>query len=203
VAATVILQEDEILSRLSAEDPAALETLIRSYYPVLCRFAEKFLPDASLAKDVVQESFIKLWKSRKSFDSIEALKAYLYAITRNGCLDMIRNRSRLENRHQEAAAGMEEALEPVLTEIIRAESVALIYQVVRAMPVKMQQVVILSYREGMTVSEIASHLGMNLKAVKKQKYKALVALRGRFGKHSEPLLSVLPAIAIMAESASR
>src|SRR5690349_3596077 len=71
VAATVILQEDEILSRLSVGDPAALETLIRSNYPVLCRFAEKFLPDASLAKDVVQESFIKLWKSGRSFDSIQ------------------------------------------------------------------------------------------------------------------------------------
>jgi RNA polymerase sigma-70 factor (ECF subfamily) len=193
------LKEKEILSRLSVGDPAALDTLIRSYYAVLCRFAEKFLPDASLAKDVVQESYIKLWKSGKSFDSIQALKAYLYAITRNGCLDMIRNRSRLDNRHQQATANIEEAIEPVLTEIIRAESVALIYQAVKGMPAKMQQVFILSYREGMTVSEIAAHLGMNLKAVKKQKYKALVALRGRFAKRREPLLSLLTTVVLMGD----
>ena len=193
------LPEEELLSRFSVGDPAALETLIRSYYPVLCRFAEKFLPDASLAKDVAQESFIKLWKSDKSFDSLQALKAYLFAITRNGCLDMIRNRSRLDNRHQQAAADIEEAMEPVLTEIIRAESVALIYQAVKAMPVKMQQVFILSYREGMTVSEIAVHLGMNLRAVKKQKYKALVALRGRFAKRREPLLSLLTTVVLMGD----
>lgn len=193
------LTEDELLSRFSVGDPTALETLIRSYYPVLCRFAEKFLPDASLAKDVAQESFIKLWKSGKSFDSLQALKAYLFAITRNGCLDMIRNRSRLDNRHRQAAADIEEAMEPVLTEIIRAESVALIYQAVKTMPAKMQQVFILSYREGMTVSEIAAHLGMNLKAVKKQKYKALVALRGRFAKRREPLLSLLTTVVLMGD----
>jgi RNA polymerase sigma-70 factor (family 1) len=191
------LSEEELLSRFSVGDPTALETLIRSYYPVLCRFAEKFLPDASLAKDVAQESFIKLWKSGKSFDSMQALKAYLYTITRNGCLDLIRNRSRLDNRHQQAAADIEEATEPVLTEIIRAESVALIYQAVKAMPVKMQQVFLLSYREGMTVSEIATQLGMNLKAVKKQKYKALVALRGRFAKRREPLLSLVTTVVLM------
>ena len=199
MAELFILPKEEILSQLSAGDTAALETLIRSYYPVLCRFAEKFLPDASLAKDVAQESFIKLWKSGKSFDSIQTLKAYLYAITRNGCLDMIRNRSRLDNRHQQAAADIEEAMEPVLTEIIRAESVALIYQAVKAMPVKMQQVFILSYREGMTVSEIAAHLGMNLKAVKKQKYKALVALRSRFAKRREPLMSLLATVVLMGD----
>ena len=79
------LPEEELPVRVSVEDPEALEQLIRSYYAVLCRFAENFVPDASLARDIVQETFIKLWKSGKTFDSVKALKAYLYAITRNGC----------------------------------------------------------------------------------------------------------------------
>lgn len=193
------LPEEELLSQLSVGNPAVLEILIRYYYPVLCRFAKKYLPDTSLAEDVTQESFIKLWKSGRSFNSLQSLKAYLFIIIRNGCRDMIRNRNRLDNRHQRAAADMEETLEPVINEIIKAESIALIFQVVKAMPEKMQQVFILSFREGMTVSEIAAHLGMNLKAVKKQKYKALVALRGRFAKSSEPLLGMLAAAAIMGE----
>lgn len=194
------LPEKELPARVSLEDPDALEQLIRSYYAVLCRFAENFLPDASLAEDIVQETFIKLWKSGKSFDSIKALKAYLYTITRNGCLDMIRTRNRMDNRHQQATAGSEEATEPVLAAIIRAESIALIYQAVKAMPAKTQEIFILSYREGMTVSEIAAYLGMNVKAVKKQKYKALVALRGRFANNREPLLGLLITVATIHEN---
>ena len=193
------LQEEEILTRLSVGDPTALEILIRSYYSVLCRFAEKMLPDASLAKDVVQESFIKLWKSDKTFNSTQALKVYLYTITRNGCLDLIRSRNRLDNRHQQATAEVEESLEPVITEIIRAESVALIFQVIKDMPPKMREVLFLSYRDGMTVSEIATHLNMNLKAVKKQKYNALVALRCRFAKPTAPLLVLLTSAVLLAE----
>lgn len=196
----LFFSEEELPAGVSLEDPDVLEKLIRSYYAVLCRFAENFLPDASLAEDIVQETFIKLWKSGKSFDSIKALKAYLYTITRNGCLDMIRTRSRMDNRHQQAAAGNEEAAEPVLAAIIRAESIALIYQAVKAMPAKMQEVFILSYREGMTVSEIAAHLGMNVKAVKKQKYKMLVALRGRFAHNREPLLGLLITVAMLYEN---
>lgn len=194
------LSEEELPARLSLEDPDALEQLIRSYYAVLCRFAENFLPDASLAQDIVQETFIKLWKSGKTFDSVKALKAYLYAITRNGCLDLIRSRTRMDNRHQQAAAGSEDVMEPVLTAIIRAESIGLIYQAVKAMPAKTQEIFMLSYREGLTVSEIAAQLGMNVKAVKKQKYKALVALRGRFANNREPLLTLLIAVAMINEN---
>lgn len=194
------LPEGELPARLSLEDPDDLEQLIRSYYAVLCRFAENFLPDASLAQDIVQETFIKLWKSGKTFDSVKALKAYLYVITRNGCLDLIRSRTRMDNRHQQAAAGSEEAMEPVLTAIIRAESIGLIYQAVKAMPAKTQEIFILSYREGLTVSEIAAQLGMNVKAVKKQKYKALVALRDRFANNREPLLTLLIAVAMINDN---
>lgn len=194
------LPEEELPARLSLEDPNALEQLIRSYYAILCRFAENFVPDASLAQDIVQETFIKLWKSGKTFDSLKALKAYLYAITRNGCLDLIRSRTRMDNRHQQAAAGGQDATEPVLAAIIRAESIALIYQAVKAMPAKTQEIFILSYREGMTVSEIAAQLGMNVKAVKKQKYKALVALRGRFANNREPLLGLLISVVMINEN---
>ena len=189
------ISDDELLQRLSAGDPAALETLIRTHYAVICRFAEKSLPDAALAQDIAQESFIKLWKSGKTFDTLTALKAYLYTIARNGCLDLIRNRNRLQDRHYQAAAIEQQSIEPVLADIIRAESIALIYQFVQEMPGKMREVFLLSYREGMTVSEIAARLGWKVKAVKKQKYKALVALRGRFGNHTLLLLPLLSAVA--------
>ena len=186
--------DQELLERLSSGDAAALEALMKQYYAVLCRFAEKFLPDAALAEDVAQESFIKLWRSSASFDSMIALKAYLYTITRNGCLDMIRNRTRLNERHQLAAAGSEVTVQHEFTEVIQAESVALIFQYVRAMPEKMQQVFFLSYQNGMTVGEIAAHLGWKVKAVKKQKYKALVALRRRFSGQSHVLVTALAAL---------
>ncbi len=59
------VNKDELLARLSQRDPAALEALMKIYFPVLCRFAEKVLSDASPVKDIVQDTFINYWKDRR------------------------------------------------------------------------------------------------------------------------------------------
>lgn len=183
--------DQAILSGLSSGESAALQALISLYFPVLCRFAERFLPDSSLAKDVVQETFIKLWNSRSSFESVDALKGYLYVATRNGCLNLNRGRERQESRHIEVSRREPEAEDPIWTEMVRAENIALVYRVVRALPRSAQEIFFLSYEEGMTVSEIAQHLNMKLKTVKNHKYKTLLLLRSKFGNQRGPLLVLL------------
>ena len=185
------LTEQEILAGLSNGDQAALQELISLYFPILCRFAEKFLPDSSLAKDVVQETFIKLWNGRPVFESVGALKGFLFVTTKNGCLNLNRGRERLENRHLEVSGREPEVIDPIWTEMVRAENIALVYRVVRTLPRPAQEIFYLSYEEGMTVSEISAHLDMKLKTVKNHKYKTLVLLRNKFGNQRGPLLVFL------------
>ena len=186
-----ISNEQEILAGLSTGDQAALQELIGMYFPVLCRFAERFLPDSSLAKDVVQETFIKLWNGGRAFESVGALKGFLFVTTKNGCLNLNRGRERQENRHLEVAGREPEATDPIWTEMVRAENIALVYAAVRTLPLPAQEIFYLSYEEGMTVKEIAAHLDMKLKTVKNHKYKTLVHLRGKFGNQRGPLLVLL------------
>ncbi|HVU55230.1 MAG TPA: RNA polymerase sigma-70 factor [Puia sp.] len=183
--------DEEVLTRLSREEPAALQLLIEAYFPILCRFAEKFLPDRSLAKDIVQEVFIKVWTNKPSFSNMASLKSYLFTLTRNGCLNMIRSREREEIKHTTAASKDPSTADPVLTGIVRAEYIAGIYQVVQTLPPKMQEIFYLSYEEGMTVRAIAQQLKMDVKAVRNQKYKALTVLRRRFNDSGEVLLVML------------
>jgi RNA polymerase sigma factor (sigma-70 family) len=185
------LTEKELLTRLSQGDPNALQEIIEAYFPILCKFAEKYLPDSSLAKDVVQETFIHFWGANATFDDIKGVKGYLFASTRNGCLNLNRGRDRQENRIQDAFGGMEELIADSLTEIIQAENIALIYKVVRSLPWNMREIFRLSYEEGMTLKEISAHLNMNIKAVKNYKYRTLLLLKDKFGKGRGPLLVTL------------
>ncbi len=160
---------------ISSGDPTAFRSLILLYFPVLCAFAGKYLPDEALAKDIVQEVFIRLWSGGHTFTTMQGLKGYLFVSVRNGCLNSIRDRERMEARHAKALGDQSTA------DIVESEYLALIYRAVLGLPKKMQEIFYLSYREGMSVKEISLYLGMNPKAVKRQKYKALVSLRRKLG----------------------
>jgi len=187
----VIDIDKDLHAQFSTGDPAAFRALVDAYFPVLCRYAQKILQDESLAKDVVQETFIKLWKYEGSFSTPAGLRGFLYVAARNGCLNLIRGREREEDRHLKVAAENPDSVDPVLNEILQAESIALIYQVVREMPKKMQQVFFLSFEEGLTIAEIAREMNTSQKTVRNQKYKALVSLRKKFRNSEKPLLLIL------------
>lgn len=189
-AKATLLTETEKLSRLSRGDAAVFREVIEEYFPILCRFAQQYLPDASLAEDVVQEVFIKLWTARISFDNYKALKGYIFASTRNGCLNLSRGRDRQAHRLQDAFGSAPGFTDSVLTDIVHLENLALIYQAVRSMPHKMQEVFRLSYEDGMTVRQISAHLNIKVKTVKTLKYRTLVVLKKRFG-NNRAFLQVL------------
>ena len=186
----ITLSEDELLRQLFEEDPAALQHMIAVYFPILCRFAEKFLPDSELAKDIVQETFIKFWKHKRSFTSLQELKGFLYTITRNGCLNLQRGRIREAAKCNRAIAFSIED-ESIYDEITRLEYLAEINKVVRSMPDRMQEVFLLSFEDGLSIDQIAKKLQISLKTVRNQKYKSLQILRNHFKGQRSSLLLLL------------
>jgi RNA polymerase sigma factor (sigma-70 family) len=184
--------ESDLLASLAREDPAALQALIEIYFPILCRFAEKHLRDCSLAKDVVQETFIKFWFAHQVFESINGLKAYLFTSTRNGCLNLVRSREREANRHLAVFGGTPAATDSILTSIVHSENIARVYQVVRNMPPATQKIFYLSYEEGLSVKQISEYLKMKLNTVKSHKYIALRHLRIKLANNMGSLLAFLP-----------
>jgi len=185
------LDEQELFRQLSAGDPAALQVLIKAYYPILSRFAEKFLPDTALAQDMAQETFIKFWQYQGTFETFQGLKSFLFTVTRNGCLNLQRGRGREEDKHQKSTVLREEETCSAYDEITRLEYLGQINLVVRRMPPKMQKIFLLSFEEGLTIDEIATKLKISHKTVRNQKYKSLVILRNRFRNSDGSLLLLL------------
>lgn len=185
------LDETALLRQFSAGDPAALQDIVKTYFPILCKFAERFLPDSSLAKDIVQETFIKLWQYEGSFETCQGLKSFLFVVTKNGCLNLQRGRARQKDKHTKSSTAENTLAESDYDEIARLEHLARINQVVQQMPRKMQSVFLLSFREGLSIPEIAGKLNISPKTVRNQKYKSLVVLRSVFSSSSASLLLVL------------
>ena len=88
------LLENHIVELLRERDEKAISLLYDHYGDTLFGVAYKVVKDEELAQDVLQESFVKIWKKSDSYDSSKAkLFTWLFRITRNTAIDKLRSAS--------------------------------------------------------------------------------------------------------------
>ena len=84
--------EQHIVSLLKEGDERAIPLIYENYSASLLGVIQKITVDSALAEDALQESFLKIWKSAKKYDSTKAkLFTWLYRIARNTAIDKLRS----------------------------------------------------------------------------------------------------------------
>ena len=180
------LADGQLLERIKRDDSDSFELLFRRYFNRLKAFTISFVKDDALAKDIVQEVFIKVWEKRASIKDI-SLEVFLYKMVRNQCLNYLRHVKVVENR----SGGLKDATqmeELYRIDIIRDEPYLLIekeleheiVEVMNQLPDKCKQVFQLSRIDGLMNAEIADKLQVSVKNVEKHMTKALKHFREHF-----------------------
>ena len=75
-------------------DLASFELLVRQYQPYAFSLAMRFLCNEADASDVVQESFLRVWRHRDRYNPEQKFSTWLYKIVTNLCLDRYRSQKR-------------------------------------------------------------------------------------------------------------
>ena len=75
-------------------DVAAFETLVRQYQRPVFGLAQRMLADRGDAEDVVQDTFVMVWRRIPSLDDLDAFRGWVYQIATRRCLNVLRARSR-------------------------------------------------------------------------------------------------------------
>ena len=106
---------------------ASFEKIFREYYPVLLPFVERHVGERELAKDLVQDVFLKLYKSYPYFSSEVNIKSWLYTSSRNAALDYLRHLKVRDNNKLLMAEAMMYAadVDEVISEELTARSMKL------------------------------------------------------------------------------
>jgi RNA polymerase sigma-70 factor (ECF subfamily) len=81
----------DLIRGLKAGDPEAYDLLVTEYGDRLRRFAAR-MAGPEVAEDVVQEVFLRVYRSIRTFDSSGSLAAWIFAIANNLCVDLLRKR---------------------------------------------------------------------------------------------------------------
>ncbi|MDL2320260.1 RNA polymerase sigma-70 factor [Alistipes sp. OttesenSCG-928-B03] len=160
--------------KLVIQKAATFEKVFADYYPVVCAVANRFLRSPGDSEDVAQEVFVRLWKKRHELEGIASVKAYLFMMVRNLCLNMIRdNPSHFAAGRSLPAELPEEKMESV---IIEEETIHLLYTAIDRLPPRSREVVSMSVK-GYKNIQIADALGISVNSVKTLKYNAIKILR--------------------------
>lgn len=83
---------DNHIVKIANGDMESFRRVYLAIFPLLCVYAYRIVKDESEIQDIVQESMLTYWKNRIEFNNVDSVKAYLYSITRNRCLNIIRDR---------------------------------------------------------------------------------------------------------------
>lgn len=149
---------DEKLSNISQQE--RLADMVVQYQALLLKVCYAYLCNAEEAKDAVQETFLKVYKSMGSFRGECSEKSWIIKIARNTCLDMRRSAwfQRVDKRIQ--VEDLPAASDPAISE----EEKELTAAVLR-LPQRLKDAVILYYFQGFSMRETADILGISQPSV--------------------------------------
>lgn len=155
----------------------AFEMIFKTYYKPLCHYAHSFLNDKNEAEEVVQTTFIKIWEKKNELNIQSTLKAYLYSMVRNGCLNVIKHEKVKQLHAQRHVQETERSRELVDEKVLSNDLESKIYLAMKALPEQCRLVFQLSRFEELKYQEIADQLQISVKTVENQMGKALKIMR--------------------------
>jgi RNA polymerase sigma-70 factor (ECF subfamily) len=192
------MTDEQIMQRIMDKDPTVYNDLYDKLYRKLFLFAKSLIDDPEEARDIVAESFIKLWAQNSHFSNMLHLQGYFYAIIKNACIDYLRkNKLRIKIESQLLRAGTisENVIERKYQE---AELVEILYERINQLPDRMQQVFKLTYLDGYSRTEVAQMLNLSENTIRNTNAAAMKAIRLTLGVEQLVVLFFLAMLFLMA-----
>ena len=183
------MQQDALLERCRQGDELAWEAFVRQYQRRIYSLATCYATDADDARDLAQEIFVRLFRTRKQWAEAAVFMPWMIRVARNVCLDRVRAR---KARPPATDIPAEEMADLAATsgnpddEYGIAARRRLFYRALRKLTSISREIILLKDIQGLQIEEIASMLRIPLGTVKSRSNRArlelarnVVALQGQ------------------------
>lgn len=171
----------EAVTAVRDGDRDAFARLVELYQSRLYGVALMMTRDPAGADEVTQEAFIRAYEHLDRFDEARPFYPWLATIAARTAQNWLRRRGRIHRREGASldSAGHPDRNPDPMTTLVTGERDRRLWRAVEALPSGERTAVILHYREGMTLREVAGALGVAIGTVKTQLFRARKRLRER------------------------
>lgn len=170
--------EKDLIIGINRKEEGAFHQLFFRFHSYLVVFAVRRVGEVGPAEDIVQDTFVSVWESDRRYNSFVGLKAWLYELVHNKCLNYLKHKN-VEHKYY-SYLNFHSTYENDVFDLTQEEVYRRLYLAVRELPEKCRAVFEL-HLEGKKNEEIAAILGISVLTVKAHKQNALRYLKERMG----------------------
>jgi RNA polymerase sigma-70 factor (ECF subfamily) len=156
--------DDQIKLKASKNRKQAIELLVMKYREQLFRHAVYFIKDQDAAYDIVQETFIRAIKEQRLFNLDFRIKAWLFRVAKNLCLNQIRNKSR-RTAILQANPGLDHQEADQYQQLFEGEREIAMMKAMEELSEEHREILILRYYDDLSYAEISQILEIKLGTV--------------------------------------
>jgi len=163
--------EQLMIEFCTSTDEMAFHELMTRHHGKALGYIQKKVFNRQLAEDIVQDSFLKVVRSKYQFDQSMKFAAWFYSILRNTCIDAARQRQRHQSKLEKVADNIDlfkcekqvnsQDLQAILASVKEPDKTILVDHFIY----------------GMTFAELAEKLGQSKEALKKRAQRAIKKIR--------------------------
>ncbi len=186
--ATSECNDEQLMTLLCDGDDEALARLVERYQNDVFRFCLHYLGELESAREVTQETFLRIYTARERFDASRVFRPWMLCIARNMCLNIIKRNKTvpmesiegLESRYESTSSHWPSpATEHPLETILADERRRILLNTVYSLPSEVRELLVMRYFEQMSSREIAEVLETTEGAVRTRLHRALNQLRDK------------------------
>lgn len=180
---------DQIEKRLTKQalkgDQTAFAEIVELYKDKIFHLAYRMLSNRHEAEDVVQETFLRVYKNLDRYDPHQKFSTWIYRIATNLCIDRLRKRKPTysldadtnDQEGSDAYSFIPSDNQTPESEYLLSETQQLIHQAIDTLPAKYKSVMVLRYLQELSLQEISDVLGMPVTTIKTRVHRGREFLR--------------------------
>jgi len=195
VPAEPLHNEPALLDQVAQGDEKAFRVVFDHYRDTIYAFALKVTRRETIAEEIVQDVFIKIWINRSALPGVRHFGNFLYIIARNHTFNSLRTLAK-EKLTGELPEQMEEAGASAESTVLQYDYGKLLQHAIAQLPPQQKLVYTLSRQHGLSREEIAGQLNISPGTVKAHMTQALRSIRDYFKTHESSVLWVVAALSL-------
>lgn len=188
--------DEALMAQLARGKHDALGTLVERYQTDIFRFCVHYLKDVERAKELTQETFIRVYTASSRFDEARTFRPWVLRIARNLCLNELKRRRKvpMQSLEEYAETRLRDTREVLRTPLdspdeaaMASERLQLLERALDSLNQNAREIMVLRFYERMSAREIAGVVGSTEGAIRTKLHRILTALRGEFLEYKKDL----------------